>query len=79
MESKGNMRKLNKQLSQIRDTLLINFYEENKANFTMKDVGSIFGLGTTTTWEILKKQDDYRYIRKAHNKLLKGRQNKLTK
>ena len=67
------MRKLNKQLSQIRDKLLINLWEKKKANLTMKDVGSIFGLGTTTTWHILKRRDDYRYIRKAYNKLLRGK------
>ena len=43
-----------------------------KHSFTMKDIGSIFGLGTTTTWQILKRQDDYRYIKKAYNKLLKA-------
>jgi len=70
------MRKLTQRLSQIRDELLIDFWDKNKANYTMKDLGLIFGLGTTTTWEIIKRGSarygiGSRFIKKAYDKKIK--------
>lgn len=53
------MRKLDKRLSNIRNKLLIELWEANKAELTLKELGAIFGLGITTTWEILQKSPNY--------------------
>lgn len=69
---------MKKYLRMVRNNLIIDFWDKNKAEFSVTEIGEMFALKTTSTWDIINesnKKDPNRFIRKhimrSHKKITK--------
>jgi len=62
---------MRRRLKDFRDAMIIAFWERNKVEWSKEEVGNMFGIRATAVDNILKRRDEWRFLRRESKRIIR--------